>query len=85
MHGCMAGCVVSVVFVCCCVGGCLACCLSVSLALEGDEGNEHFFHGDASVLEGVAVVTDVVVVVVGIGEEGVVLGKDVGGGDVGRG
>ena len=39
--------------------------------------DEHFLHRDASVLEGVAIVTDVVVVVVGIGEEGVTGGKDV--------
>ena len=31
--------------------------------------NQHFVHGDAAVLEGVAVVTDVIVVVVRIGEE----------------
>ena len=36
---------------------------------EGDEGDEHFFHGDAAVLEGVVVVLHVVVVVVGVGEE----------------
>lgn len=45
---------------------------------EGDEGDEHFFHGDAAVLEGVVVVLHVVVVVVGVGEEVAARCEDVG-------
>ena len=43
---------------------------------EGDEGHEHFLEGDAAVLEGACVVADVVVVVVGVGEEVFVEGVD---------
>ena len=53
--------------------------------MERDEGHEHFFHTDASVLEGVFVVGDVIVVIVGIGKEVAAGGKDVRGADVGRG
>ena len=42
---------------------------SLFSSVHGDEGHEHFFHGDAAVLEGVFVVTHVVVIVVGVGEE----------------
>ena len=51
---------------------------------EGNYGHEHFFHGDASVLEGVGVVLRIVVIVVGICEEIVVAGEDVSRRDVGR-
>ena len=53
-----------------------------SFATHGHQRYQHLFHGDASVLEGVLVVVDVIVIVVRIGEEIVVLGKDVGGADV---
>ena len=46
-------------------------------ALEGDERNEHLLHTDASMLEGVAVIGDVIVVVVRIGKERVVLREDI--------
>ena len=46
---------------------------------------EHFFHGDATVLECVAIVAHVVVVVVGVGEEAVVGGKHVACAKVGGG
>ena len=52
--------------------------------MERDEGHEHFFHTDASVLEGVFVVGDVIVVIVGIGKERVSAGKDVACAHVGR-
>ncbi len=50
---------------------------------EGDQGNQHFFEGDAAVLEGVGVILHVVVVVVGVGEEVVVACEYIGGGYVG--
>ena len=40
--------------------------------------NQHFVHGDAAVLEGVAIVTDVIIVIVRIGEEIALTSKDVG-------
>ena len=40
--------------------------------------NQHFAHGDAAVLEGVAVITDVIVVVVRVGEEVALASKDIG-------
>ena len=57
----------------------------VLFGAEGDQGNEHFFEGDASVLEGAVVILDEVVVVVGIGEEVAACGKDVGRRDIGTG
>ncbi len=47
--------------------------------------DQHFAHGDAAVLEGVAVVADVIVVVVRVGEEVALAGKDVGRTQVGLG
>lgn len=47
--------------------------------------NQHFAHRDAAVLEGVAVVTDVIVVVVRVGEEVALTGKDEGRAEVGLG
>ena len=55
-----------------------------SFATHGHQRYEHFFHGNATVLEGVLVVVDVVVIIVGIGEEIVVLSKDVGCADIRR-
>mgnify|MGYP006979103168 CR=1 FL=1 len=50
---------------------------SLTLRAERDERNEHLFHRDAAVLEGVAVVLYVVVVVVGVSKEAITRGKDV--------
>ena len=49
---------------------------------HGDQWYEHFLHGDAPMLEGVFVITHVVVIVVRIGEERVSRGKDIAGGEV---
>jgi len=54
------------------------------LACHRDDGYHHLFERDAAVLEGVAVVADVVVVVVGIGKEGVARGEDIARREVGR-
>ena len=47
--------------------------------------NQHFIHRDAAVLEGVAVVTDVIVVVVRISEKVALSGKNEGRTEVGLG
>lgn len=52
---------------------------------ECDDWDEHFFHGDASVLEGAVVILNVIVVVVGICEEVTFPGENICGGDVGGG
>ena len=44
---------------------------------QRDAGHEHLLHRDAPVLERVTVIVDVVVVVVGIGEEVLLVAKDV--------
>ena len=56
----------------------LLCLLFSPLALHRDKRHKHFLHRDATMLESVLVITDVVVVVVRIGKEVVVLCKDVG-------
>lgn len=56
--------------------------LSQVLRCQCDEWNQHLFERYTSVLEGVAVVGGVVVVVVGVGEEIVAIGKNVGRGEV---
>ena len=45
--------------------------------------NQHFAHRDASVLEGVAIVTHIIVVVVRVGEEVALAGEDEGRAEVG--
>ena len=47
--------------------------------------NQHFVHGDAAVLEGVAVVAHIVVVVVRVSEEVALTCKDEGRAEVGLG
>lgn len=54
-------------------------------AAQGDEWYQHLFHRDATVLEGITVVGYVVVIVVWIGNEVLVHGKDVCRREVGRG
>ena len=51
---------------------------------KGNEWNHHLFHRDSAVLERIFVISHVVVVVVGIGEEIAVGGENIGGADVGR-
>ena len=55
-----------------------------SFGRQLDEGDEHLFHRDAAVLEGIAVITDVVIVVIGVSEETVAGSKNVAGAEVGR-
>ena len=52
---------------------------------ERDNRYEHLFHGDAAVLECVLVVAHVVIIVVGVGKEGVAGGKHVARAQVERG
>ena len=59
--------------------------LSSFSSFHSYDWDEHFFHGDATVLECVAIVAHVVVVVVGVGEETVVGGKHVACAKVGGG
>ena len=44
-----------------------------------NDRNNHFFEADAAVLEGVAVIVDVVVIVVGVAQEAIIFGEDEGG------
>jgi len=53
------------------------------LSSQSHKRDEHLFHADAAVLEGIFVILDVVVVVVGIGKKVVLHGEDVGRADVG--
>lgn len=55
------------------------------LALHGHEGYQHFLHGDASMLEGVFVIRDIIIVVVGIGKKVVARDQDIACADIWRG
>ena len=44
-----------------------------------DNGDDHLFHGDAAVLEGVFVIAYVIIIVVRIGKEGIACGEHIAG------
>ena len=54
------------------------------LALHRDKWYEHLFHADAAMLEGVLVIAHIIVVIVRVGEEIVILSKDISRADVWR-
>ena len=54
-------------------------------SFQCDQWDDHLFHRDAAVLERVAIVGNIVVVVVGIGQEGVARGKHISGAYIWRG
>ena len=48
------------------------------LAGHADNRNDHFFHADAAVLKGIAVIVDIIVVIIRIAEETVTPGENKG-------
>ena len=48
------------------------------LSAQSDEGHQHLLQADTAMLEGILVILHVIVIVVGVGKEVVLHGKDVG-------